>query len=430
MTLIKLYFLLLFITYLFYFCYIEEIQTKYNVNFFYLMTYSYISNFLKTQYSDMYKLWKDIYIHNLSRYEIILLFHKLFPYSIMKQKVFFFDPNVQVDSFPFSRMPYEKEIQKLIFLNQYPKKCNDKSFIVLHNFSKSPSGFGSISNIISGYFALGLDSNRTVIYYPNDYYKLSTSNKCKKPGLDCFFLPISSCNFSKKEIDSDPYKFQKYPINDWSRYYKYPRSIISIISKTATPQSLYYFYWRIQVKHFILRLNKDMEKWINNFRNEALINPKEFYDVSIFIRHGDKSREMKLIPTNEYMYPLEILSRLLNRKISVLVSSDSSLSINYFSNLNSSKFEFSYFKYERPLKGHYFTNVKDIFNNSIQSFSDLFESIKANYLIGTLQSQWCKLILEMKLFSNFNMNLPYFEIGQIKCITPIHCRYLKKKLKF
>lgn len=91
-----------------------------------------------------------------------------------------------------------------------------------------------------------MDMNRTVIYYPNDFYKLSTSEYCKKPGLDCLHLLISNCTFKQKEIDSGPERFNKRKMK-CCFIYIYPKSVVPIIKMTAIPHppSCSYFHKEI-----------------------------------------------------------------------------------------------------------------------------------------------------------------------------------------
>lgn len=171
-----------------------------------------------------------------------------------------------------------------------------------------------------------------------------------------------------------------------------------------------------------------MQIWLNDFRKTALINPKTFYDAQISIRQGDKYKEMKLIEPKHYIYPLELLSKLLNRKISVFVSSDSQLAINYFINLTSDKYEFSYYNFQRNRRGFVFKRSYLGYQNTLVSLADLWESKNSNYMVGTLSSNWVNLITQLRLHYHPNMDLPFFEVGDTNCVTPSQCRFYKQEI--
>lgn len=385
---------------------------------------NYLYNNSKKESNLMYSFWREILRQNLSYNEIKYVLNSLYPYYKMNQKVFFFDPNKNVEFFE-NGIYGTDEVQKLIIQNQFPQNCSDRNYFLL---PKHYSGIGSMIHVFGASLAKGMNMNRTVLTHPKFFNKFIKSPLCKgKPGLDCFFIPISNCTFTEKEILSNEQKF--LPLNLGNRL-EIPNSILPIIEKSATPKSLYYFYWRIQATYFMVRFNSITKEIISDFRKKFLINPKDLYDVSIHIRHGDKYKEMKLINTQFYTYPLEILHKLLKRKLSVFVSSDDPSAIDYFVSLDKKKYEISYFNYQGQEKVYDLNNLTNGFNNSIQSFSNLLESNKSRYLIGTLKSNWNRLILEVRLQNHHVMDLPYFEVGEIECITPTQCNYINSTLSF
>lgn len=280
-------------------------------------------------------------------------------------------------------------------------------------------------HVLGSVLGNGLDCNRTVIFDPNYTPIYSKNDQWRgKGGLDCYLMPISNCTFTAEEIASNPQKFMRS--NDPSPF---PQFIITFIEKTGTPKSLYLFDWRIQSAFFITKLKNYTRMNVSLFREKYLVNPKEHYDVSVSIIQGDKYLEMPLAPPKYYTYPIELIHKLLGRKISVFVCSDAQFPITYFSTLNQSKFEFSYFNHRRPEKGYsQEKNVTHSFIFMIQSFADLFETTKGQNMIGTLGSNWNRLMLELRLQQDTTMNLPYFEVGSLPSISPNHCKHLNSRL--
>lgn len=380
-------------------------------------------------HNQLFHFWKDIIRYNYSDTQINKIMNNIFPFYRMNQKVFFFDPDKEVN-ISNENIYGTKEIQKLIMKNQFPKDCSDRNFILFPKLHYQ--GIGSTIHALGAIIAKGMNTNRTVIFSLNCLINFFDHKICEgKIGFDCFHNPISNCFFKSDEINSDPGRFLKFSHDDvFKSRYEIPKSIIKIIDKSATPKKLYYFYWRIQATFFIVRLNNNAKKLLHSFRNKYLINPKSKYDVSIHIRNGDKFLEMKLVDTNNYIYPLEILYVLFKRKLSIFVSSDAQPAIDYFASLKNEKFEISYFNYQRPNKGYYLKNLTNGFNNAVQSYSNLLESINSHYVIGTLQSNWNRLIIELRLQYQSNMEYPYFEVGDIHCITPYQCKKCRTDIDF
>ena len=385
------------------------------------MKISYFKGFDQFSYISDKQIWRNIIKDNLSRKEIATIMNKLYPYEEMNQKVFFYDPNKAVEKFGGKGIYGIEEVQKKIYENQFVKNCSERNFLVMLDWD---GGIGALIHGIGTFLAKAMNLNRTLIYYPNyRYMNLHMSKeKCKdKLGFDCFIHPITSCKFTAKEIDSNKKRFLRLGFfKGFSR--TIPNSIIPIIEKSGTPKELYFYYWRLQATYFVLRLNEETEKLVNEIRNKALVNPKDHYDVMIHVRHGDKHKEMKLINTKDYVYPLEIISKLLQKKLSVFVSSDDQEAIDYLINLDKKKYEFSYFNFKHHSNGY--SDKKRGFDNSLQTFADLFESAKANYLIGTLISNVDRVILELRLLYGGDMNLPFFDVSETICITFSQCKAL------
>lgn len=394
-------------------------NNKFEILFF--LVHNKKNFFSKIKFQPMYKLWKTINDSNLSQSQIYDFFYELYPFAKMNQKVFFFDPSRHVEKYDDQGIYGTKQVQKLIYTNQYPKNCFDRNFIVIYRFENSGAGIGAMLHNIAGILGYGLDKNKTIIYYPNSFSILSSSNSFAKAGLDCFFEEITNCSFSANEIDSNHKKFEKISITNYSKFFYTPNSILPWIKKTATPLNLFNFYWKIQATFFLVRFNENMKVKLNDLRYKYLINPKDQYDVAINVRHGDKYLEMKLINTQDYVFALELLYKMLGRKLLVFISSDEESAIQYLLMMDRKKYEISYINKKRPSTGYNMKTLKNGFNNSLLSYADLTESIKAKYLIGTLSSNWNRLILELRLQHGSYMDLPYFEVGRKECLTPNQC---------
>ncbi|KAH0795518.1 Phosphatidylinositol 4-phosphate 5-kinase 4 [Histomonas meleagridis] len=279
--------------------------------------------------------------------------------------------------------------------------------------------------------------NRTVVYNPKDHYRYSSFSQCNGTlGFDCFFRPLSSCQLTPEEIDYSNPKYKKAPHRPRAKR-AVPESVVRIFSKTSAHPDSYYFLWRIQATFFMVQFNDKLKKWINEFKPKYIVNPKDRYDASVFIRRGHKYLEMKLVSSDKYRYPLEILRKLKsdgnNKKLSVFVNSDDPEALNEFLKF-SDIYDISYYNCTRPKGGHdhfIVTDNKIALWESVSSFANLVELINVDHIIGTIGSNWGRLILELNLQKYPNgSRFPYFEVGENPCITPSQCRMCNRKISF
>ncbi|KAH0791123.1 mitochondrial inner membrane protein required for protein import [Histomonas meleagridis] len=379
-------------------------------------------------------MWEWILSKNMTKGEIINVLNQIYPYDFMRQKVFFFDH--QLDK------PYPKkekhgiygteEIQRIIYENQYPADCSQRNFLIIPNYMAN--GIGSMIHVFGAYIADGIIFNRTVVYDPREQNRYTNFSHCKgTQGFDCFFRPLSKCQLTSDEINySNPKYLKAPPVNRFS----IPESVIKVFSQTASPPEVYYFLWRIQTAYYITHPNDNLKKWLKEFKEKYIVNAKDHYDVSIFIRRGSKYLEMNLVPSDKYRYPLEIIRKLEsydNKKLSVFVNSDDSNALNEFLQYKDF-YDFSYYNCTRPKGGHDHSNAHDAKTalwESISSLANLQELIKADYMIGTVGSNWGRLIIELNMqYFNKSVRFPFFEVGDSVCVTPSHCRVCNKKLSF
>ncbi|KAH0795525.1 mitochondrial inner membrane protein required for protein import [Histomonas meleagridis] len=351
----------------------------------------------------------------------------------MHQKVFFFD--YQRDK-PYPKIEKRgiygtEEIQRIIYENQYPKDCSQRDFIILPSLRKN--GIGSIIHVIGAHIANGILLNRTVVYDPTDQNRYSNFSQCKGlNGFDCFFQPLSSCQLKPEEIDySNPRYLKDPPFNRT----QLPESVNKFFSETSSPPEIYYFLWRMQTAYFISHYNDNLKEWVKEFKEKYIVNPKDHYDVSVFIRRGSKYIEMKLVPADKYRYPLEIIKKLKsdNKKLSVFVNSDDSKALNEFLQYKD-MYDISYYNCTRPKGGHDHSlahDEKSALWESISSLANLVELVKVDYMVGTMGSNWGRLILELNMqYFNNSVRFPFFEVGDNVCVTPSQCRICNKKLAF
>ena len=93
-----------------------------------------------------------------------------------------------------------------------------------------------------------------------------------------------------------------------------PMFIPSLFDNGKIYNSLQDFYWRIQAVTFLTRLNERTVNWIYDYKKQNCKNCKNEYDISLYIRHGDKHKEMKLIDSDVYRETIKILKVLTTKR--------------------------------------------------------------------------------------------------------------------
>ena len=375
----------------------------------------------------------------LSKSSILDALNIMYPYSDLlklNQPGFFMDKNLiknatQIINQKQNNLFFGTEyVQSIIDKNQNPQDCNNRNFLIV---APHLSGIGSMVHVFGACLSLAINLNRTLIYDPTITYKYSVGNFCKVKHFDCFFQPLSKCqpdNLSKIE-----HRIQRIKSFRKVRFIV-PSLVKSLLEKSAIPRSLWYFYWRIQSSFYITRFNHQTSLYLQGLKEQFLINPKESYDVSIYIRHGDKYLEMGLVPTEKYLIPVKILYKIFKRKLRIFLGSEDSKAVKSFSQyIQQHKtldpedpefvdFELSFFNFSNH-KGY-----PQQFMNFTEIFAIIKESINCKFLVGTIGSNTNRLILELNIISNIYQPFPYFEVGQLNCITPAHCRFLHKQINF
>ncbi len=61
---------------------------------------------------------------------------------------------------------------------------------------------------------------------------------------------------------------------------------------------------------FVTILNESNVNWIHEYEEENCKGCKNEYNISLYVRHGDKGLEMKLIDSNVYNEAIKIITSL------------------------------------------------------------------------------------------------------------------------
>ncbi|OHT00335.1 hypothetical protein TRFO_08003 [Tritrichomonas foetus] len=333
----------------------------------------------------------------------------------MKQRSIIMDPFIQTnetDDFSSKSIFKTKEVQQMIYENQNPIDCTNRHLLII---SEHDCGIGSQIHVHGLLLGYALEYNWTAVWSKNVNYAWPNSVFCNDTvGFDCFFERISKCEESDAKNASYLHKIKP------ERLF-IPHQVKTVLNRSSLAPENWFFYWRIMSTLYMVRFNNKTHEYMNNIRNQMLRNPRDEYDFFLHVRHGDKAVEMKLIDTKNYLKPILMMQKLLQRNLSILVSSEDPSAINYFVE-NEHLFEsVSYFDYPRSNEG-YMQNRGKYFDVAMKSFANIRESQKAKMIIGTFGSNWNRLVFELHQTHLIDTPYPYFEVGCQACITQYQCR--------
>ena len=255
-----------------------------------------------------------------------------------------------------------------------------------------------------------------------------------------------------------------------------PNFILPIISCSPIRLDSYFYYWRaISVTYFI-RPNNNTLALLSKYRNISLIDLELNQCISVHIRHGDKKKEMKLIPFTKYMETAQLMWDLnlvqhfdqeddmilttlrnvqthtniqnntvtqsnmnmnINSNENLIIGSNKNSNINPVASLlarNGTIFlstedpdvinEANQWSIENKWK-IYYTNLIDktsfIHNNELEYLSMLLNleySLKCSAYVCTLASNSCRIIDELRATIGGKANKHYADLSIETCYNP------------
>lgn len=338
-------------------------------------------------------------------------------------------------------IPGMKDVQHLIWKHQHPMTCSDKQFITVPPVA---GGIGSNLHIIGSALGNAIENGQILIWGQYEYvwengpYCKGTTSKEQRQyindqekrkrtqiprnirssnstGYDCFFAPLTNCTITdlNENITHGKDLIITRPI---------PKIIMPIINRLKIPKYLHYFYWRLCSTAYLVRYNSVAESWMKELEEDYLVNPVDEYDVSLYVRHGDKGEEMKIISDYQYVYALDVIQKLLNKKkLNVFLSTEDPRTIEWF--VKNTNHSLTYFDFQiGNYRLDYAIELGCILTR--QMLANLKHSLFSKFVIGTLASNFNRLIQELRMTTAGYANSIYFEVGDHPCVSLEHCRFI------
>jgi hypothetical protein len=309
-------------------------------------------------------------------------------------------------------------ISQLIYDHQHPRDCSQSKFLIIE--SEWHAGFGSTIHIKAYSVLIALMSNRVLIDSPDIQWTMTFAATCESQDWACYFAPLTNCTLpnkwrstavaftSVKGQSNDQYVFSSAAMNladapgignvkldiDW----------FGSSAFNTKPAS----WWMTQATGYVARPNERTLRavcyiWdciVGSGQNKQ--QPQRPF-AAMFIRRGDKWWESRLREPFEYFDLLEGLDRNLSEPIkTVYVGTDDPKMLSQIVHEYSSDWDLTWMGYHRSSQGsqhheevaRYHTAKMEL--QVLLTLAEVFISASADVLVGTLSSNQCRLMDELR----------------------------------
>lgn len=231
-----------------------------------------------------------------------------------------------------------------IWRNQFPANCSEAKFLVSGGW---PYGFGSRIHVEGWGLAIAMQLGRVYLSHPDgDNIFWETNNPhCKAQkqiGLECYYQPVSNCTIldAIDALHRDVNAFKITHPSDFNTIFDNPEhlatvkqalagqralnilytvgggaytatrfipsSVKPVIACSPMQEDVHYYWWRAISATFLLRPNQPTLDLMAMYRNKLPLSDAE-QCIAMFVRHGDKGIEMKLIEFTTYAETAKML---------------------------------------------------------------------------------------------------------------------------
>ena len=270
-------------------------------------------------------------------------------------------------------------------------------------------------------YALNLDRVLLLAHDPNHpYYDPSY---CDEPSYhDCYFEKISSCSLSDaasvagvNELDLSGLSEVRYVEADRpneacvklslmpEQHFFAPSIFTQFLENSPIEAAKHHYWWKAQAVAFLVRPNKRVLEEIEARKRSSFRRHIRQGTISCHIRHGDKWMEAAIVEDENYMRAIEELRTLsktqrkhLRREI--FLSTEDPLSIEYFRNNTGWTTLYTQVprKPDRHVSNMQYAEEIGKANEMINSLLNLDLALECDAWVGTMTSNWCRLIDELR----------------------------------
>eukprot|EP01060_Flectonema_neradi_P011376 TRINITY_DN1845_c2_g2_i1.p1 TRINITY_DN1845_c2_g2~~TRINITY_DN1845_c2_g2_i1.p1 ORF type:complete len:503 (+),score=74.39 TRINITY_DN1845_c2_g2_i1:110-1618(+) len=333
------------------------------------------------------------------------------------------------------QLPLTESVQKAIWEWQHPSNCKTSRFLVWRLWN---AGLGADLHTLAQALSFAMSKDRVLVidtsavwWYAMDRYPAT---------LECFFVSPSSCTMSDigplSDIEILNPNFH-FDVKKNSMVTGARRQVEKGGARTvANPLRSYadvgndwkgiprpewkdygYQWWMAQSIRYLLRglqpwFKEKYDQWVKLTFPQGM--PTKL--LGIHVRHGDKYKEMRLIPFSKYMVVAENLRSQDPELKSIFLSTEDPGVIKEALAYSKSKWDFYYTDVVRSNEGsprEYALLIGTSLLGEI-SFTNLLIQEQCTHWIGTDSSNWNRLINELRLTSG-KYNNTYVQLNKQKC---------------
>lgn len=336
-------------------------------------------------------------------------------------------------------------IQSALAAHQNRPDCaSAKYFIALSH----QGGMGSSLHAISGLLAHAI-SNGRILVYDNTIQWAQNPDFCGDLiSYDCYFEPISNCSHyacnavlnltAHKRFRYDKFHDSKLKdeqflvISHKGKHSALIPSMLKTVANESLPPPL--SFWRSQSTKFIFKPNARTLAECAHFLSTSLVrlSPTDetpqpvdpssqppFQSISIYVRHGDKFRESRLHPFEEYLAAAEQLLATHAGRLSrhIILGTDNEYIINQLETNMTTRNNFTYYYtlFKRRNSGgpplRYALN-SGLHNFTFNSISNLIIATNPSVagFVQTTISNWNRLINELRRADGRRASAPCIDL--------------------
>lgn len=311
--------------------------------------------------------------------------------------------------------------QKIIWQHQHPSDCTAVKYLIwLPSHNGIGSNFHCMGQVLA--YAINLDRVLVLAHDPDHPYYDPTYCGNNANYHDCFFEPVSSCSLSdaRNLAGLTDYEFSRLTEVRWLEADKPNEAVVKLslmpeqhnfapsifgdfLATSPIDPAKHQYWWKAQSVAFLVRPN---ERTLSEIRKRKKLTFHQHIQpgtISCHIRHGDKWAETELTEDKSYVRALEELmsqakeqNKSLKRE--VFLSTEDPLSVAYFRNLTGWTTHFTHVprKPDRYVSNMQYAQKIGKATEILNSLVNLDLALDCDAWVGTLTSNWCRLIDEMR----------------------------------
>lgn len=328
--------------------------------------------------------------------------------------------------------------QRLIWSHQHPSSCKDAKYLI---YFPAHHGIGSNVHLMGQSLAIAMALDRVLLVAEDINHPYYDAEYCThtKTYHDCYFEPISYCNLTDaaKSLGLDFLDDSKLPditgVNN-----ERPKELVvamrripgdrltvppilqTFLNMSPVDPSKHFYWWRAQSASFLLRPNKRTSEEMR--RHRLLIFPREKIlkgTISCHIRRGDKWKEFANTGDAAYVHALKQLRvqaehRGIELNKEIFLSTEDPGAITYFENLKDWTTYYTIVprKPDRNRDNQDYAREFGPAREMINSLINLDLALQCDAWVGTLTSNWCRLIDELRSTLRCKANALYIDAAQ------------------